>query len=134
MKDENRRKNRDEELAHAEESLKAGCLLMENSLFREALPKLYYAFFHALRAVLFTKGLEPRSHEGVSYLFNLHFVRTGLFSEETHRFFKRLMKYRHQAEYGIGFEITEKDCEEWRLDVSRIIGEIKEFLKSGAEA
>jgi uncharacterized protein (UPF0332 family) len=130
LKDENRQKNRDEELAHADESLKAGALLIENRLYREALPKLYYALFHALRALLFTEGLEPRSHEGVSHLFNLHFVRTGHFSDERHRFYRRLMKYRHEAEYGIGFEITEKDCLEWHTEVTRMIDEIKTFLHS----
>ncbi len=128
MKEENRLKNRDEELAHADESLKAGYVLMENRLYREALPKFYYALFHAMRALLFTEGLEPRSHEGVSHLFNLHFVKPGLFSNERHRFFKRLMKYRHEADYGLGFDITEKDCDEWRSEVSGIIVEIKEFL------
>jgi uncharacterized protein (UPF0332 family) len=130
LKDENRSKNRDEEMAHAEEALKAGHILMEHGLFREALPKLYYALFHAMRALLFTKGLEPKSHEGVTHLFNLHFVKPGLFSDERNRFFKRLMKYRHEAEYGLGSEIREKDCEEWHREVSRAIDEIKEFMHS----
>jgi hypothetical protein len=34
LKEENRSKNRDEELAHAEEALKAGYVLVENQLFR----------------------------------------------------------------------------------------------------
>jgi uncharacterized protein (UPF0332 family) len=66
----------------------------------------------------------------VSHLFNIHFVQTDLFSNDRHRFFKRLMKYRHEAEYGLGFDITEKDCNEWSRQVSNIIDEIKGFLRA----
>ncbi|MBC8179428.1 MAG: HEPN domain-containing protein [Deltaproteobacteria bacterium] len=41
-------------------------MLIDGKLFRESVPKLYYTMFHILRALLFTKGLEPRSHGGVS--------------------------------------------------------------------
>lgn len=110
MRAENTKKNSEEEMTHAEESLRAAHVLMESQLFREAMPKLYYAVFHSLRSLLFSIGLEPRSHEGVSHLFHLHFVRPGLFPVTRHSFFKKLMKYRHDAEYGLGFQITEKDC------------------------
>ncbi|MEW6666952.1 MAG: HEPN domain-containing protein [Thermodesulfobacteriota bacterium] len=130
MKAENSRKNSQEEMTHAEESLRAARVLMENQLFREALPKLYYVVFHSLRSLLFSIGLEPRSHEGISHLFHLHFVKPGLFPVATHRFFKRLMKYRHDAEYGLGFQITEKDCTEWLVDVVSLTEEIKKYLRS----
>jgi uncharacterized protein (UPF0332 family) len=75
VKEENKKKNMDEELSHAHESLKAARILIDAKFFREAVPKLYYALFHALRALLFTEGLEPKTHEGVSHYFNVHFVR-----------------------------------------------------------
>jgi hypothetical protein len=40
VKEENKRKNMEEELSHADESLKAASLLIDSQLFREAIPKL----------------------------------------------------------------------------------------------
>ena len=130
MKAKNSKKNSEEEMTHAEESLRAARVLMENQLYREALPKLYYAVFHSLRSLLFSIGLEPRSHEGVSHLFHLHFVRPGLFPVARHRFIKKLIKYRHDAEYGLGFQITEQDCTEWHAESLSLIEDIKQFLRS----
>ena len=71
MKEENKRENIKEELSRADESLHAARILIDAKLFRESIPKLYYTLFHTLRALLFTKGLEPRSHGGVNHYFNI---------------------------------------------------------------
>lgn len=129
MKDENKRKNIEEELSHADESLKAARILIDAELFRESVPKLYYAMFHALRALLFTEGLEPKSHGGVSHFFNNHFVKPELFGREYGRFFSRLMKYRHEADYGLASEITAQDCDGWSKEVADFVDVVKNYLK-----
>ena len=134
MKDENKRKNICEELAHADESLYAARILVEAGLFRESIPKLYYAVFHALCALLFTKGLEPRSHGGVSHYFNIHFIIPELFSREYGRFFNRLMKYRHEADYGLAFEINEQDSNEWLEKTVGFIEVTKDFIENTRES
>lgn len=90
---------------------------------------LYYTMFHSIRALLFAKGLEPKSHGGVSHYFNAHFVGTEPFPHKWGRFFNRLMKYRHEADYGLVFEIVEQDCIEWLGEVSEFIEVVKTFLK-----
>ena len=67
----------DAELARAEETLRAAEVLLREGLTNDAVGRAYYAGFHAVRALLFSVGLEPRSHRGAIQLFNLHFVRTG---------------------------------------------------------
>jgi len=130
VKEENKRENIKEELSHADESLQAAHILIDAKLFRESIPKLYYTMFHTLRALLFTKGLEPRSHGGVSHYFNSHFVRPELFLREHGRFFNRLMKYRHEADYGLACEITDQDCNEWLKKVVEFVELVRDFLKS----
>ena len=39
------------------------------------------------------------------------------------------MKYRHEADYGLVFEIIEQDCIEWFEDVSKFIETVRIFLK-----
>ena len=62
MKQESKRKNADEALSHGDESLRAARVLIDAGLFRESIPKLYYTMFHSISALLFAKGLEPKSH------------------------------------------------------------------------
>ena len=134
MKEENKRKNIKEELSHADESLHAARVLIDAKLFRESISKLYYAMFHALRALLFTKGLEPKSHGGVRYYFNTHFVKPELFPQEYGRFFNRLMKYRHEADYGLACEITKQDCNEWLKMVVEFMKVIRKSIKDYCES
>ena len=129
MKQESKRKNAVEELSRGDESLRAARVLIDAELFRESVPKLYYTMFHALRALLFVKGLEPKSHGGVSHFFNTHFVGTEPFPRKWGRFFNRLMKYRHEADYGLVSEIVEQDCIEWFEEVSEFIETVRTFLE-----
>ncbi|WP_420536147.1 HEPN domain-containing protein [Dictyoglomus turgidum] len=39
-------------------------MLFENGLIKDAISRLYYYTLHMVRALLFTKGFEPKSHEG----------------------------------------------------------------------
>lgn len=47
-------------------------------IHRKCIANLYYAAFHAVRALLFFHGLDTRTHEGTQRLFAAHFVKPGL--------------------------------------------------------
>ncbi|MGC8813731.1 HEPN domain-containing protein [Dictyoglomus sp.] len=64
MKDENIRLNVKEEIERAKEAHKSANILFENGLIKDAISRLYYYTLHMVRALLFTKGFEPKSHEG----------------------------------------------------------------------
>jgi uncharacterized protein (UPF0332 family) len=75
LKEANKKENVREEIDRANESMKAADLLFKNGFTRDAVARLYYSLLYAVRAILLTKGLEPRSHEGALRLFGLHFVK-----------------------------------------------------------
>lgn len=104
MTDEGRGASSAEELALAREELAAADQLA-SALPRIALTRAYFAVFHAMRAALCGAGLEPRTHRGTLHLFNLHFVKTGIFPPEIARLGSRLQKYREEADYGASFVI-----------------------------
>jgi uncharacterized protein (UPF0332 family) len=82
VNEENKKENVREEIHHANESMKAADLLFNNGFIRDAVSKLYYSLLYTVRAMLLTKGLEPKSHEGALRLFGLHFVKQGIFEAE----------------------------------------------------
>ncbi len=99
MMEENKRENIREEIERATEVRKAAELLFSNNFIKDAVSKLYYFLLYSVRALLLTKGLEPKSHEGALRLFGLHFVKEGLFMAQDSHVFSKLMKFREEADY-----------------------------------
>jgi uncharacterized protein (UPF0332 family) len=89
-----------EELTRADEELAAADTLMTARLFRVAVTRAYFAAFHAARALLYANGHEPRTHEGVHHLLQIHFVKTARLEIEQGRALARLQTYRGEADYG----------------------------------
>ena len=85
MIEQNRRRNVALETERAAASLRAAEVCLEASLWDDAVSRGYYAAYHIVQAVLFTAGLEARTHEGIHDLFFLHFVRPGVFPQRLAR-------------------------------------------------
>lgn len=62
--------------------------------------RLYYACFHAVNAVLHTKGFDPTTHQGTLRLFGKEVVTEGDATRDDGRFFNDLRSYRQIADYG----------------------------------
>ncbi|MBI3184585.1 MAG: HEPN domain-containing protein [Myxococcales bacterium] len=112
MSPENRRLAIDEELVAMDENLAAARALIGLNLLRPAMTRVYYAVFHAARALLFAEGIEPKSHEGVQHLFNLHYVKAGRIEPVWNRVYSRLQKFREEADYGSAFVLDREGLEE----------------------
>ena len=82
MTGDNKASNIREEVIRGEECLRAAEHLLEGGFFNDSVSRAYYAAFHWARAVLLTRGLEPRSHRGVIQLLGLHFVKEGQLGED----------------------------------------------------
>jgi len=82
------------ELVRATEALAAATLLYENGYISDAISRLYYFVLYHVRALLLSKALEPRSHDGALRLLGLHFVREGLMEKRAAQVFSKLMKFR----------------------------------------
>ena len=109
MTEKNKKDNIREEISRARTALEAADLLASNSYLNEAVSRLYYSLLYRIRALLLTKGLEPRSHEGALRLFSLHFVKGGPLAPESAHTFSKLMKYREEADYNPSYSFTERN-------------------------
>jgi len=129
MNEENKKRNIQEELERANEAKEAAKLLFDNGFLKDAVSKLYYSLLYAIRALLLTKGLEPKSHEGALRLFGLHFVKEGIFETKYSHIFSKLMKYREEADYNPSYEFTREDFIEFNIEAERLIDKIIAYLK-----
>jgi len=105
-------------------------LLFEHGQIRDAVSRLYYSVFYAMRALLLTRALQPRSHEGALNLFSLHFVRSALFEPGDAHTFSRLQKYRQEADYASSYVFTASDYLEFSREAEQLLTKIETHIKT----
>lgn len=113
------RKNRGEnihlELELGNQARAEAEVLLEKKLVKGAVSRTYYFVLHYTKALLYSLGLEAKSHEGVGHPLNLHFIKSGKFPPRYGKLFSRLQKYREQADYDPALVFTLQDAmEEFR--------------------
>jgi uncharacterized protein (UPF0332 family) len=129
MIEENKRENIREEIERATEARKVAELLFSNDFIKDAVSKLYYFLLYSIRALLLTKGLEPKSHEGALRLFGLHFVKEGIFISQDSHVFSKLMKFREEADYNPSYIFTKEDFKDLAIEADNLFLKITVYLK-----
>lgn len=129
MNERNKKTNIQVELEKASQSHKEAQILAQNDLFSGAISRLYYSVFHTVRALLLTKGLQPKSHEGVSHLLSRHFVKQKILPPRAAHIFSRLMKYREEADYNPSYVFTGDDFEDFQKEARELSSAILAYLE-----
>lgn len=124
-----RQLNIQDEWSRANTVLKESKVLAEQQLWEGATSRAYYAGFHAVQALLLTQGLQPKTHSGTLYLFNHHFVKTGLIEPEYSQILARAAKYREEADYRHTMVFTKFQTEQTIQEVIHFLKRIEDFLK-----
>ena len=128
MTEENKKENIKNELDRASKALDAANLLFHNDFMSDAVSRLYYFLLHNIKALLLTKGLEPKSHEGVLRVFSLHFIKGGIFEPGASHIFAKLMKYREEADYNPAYIFIKEDFVEFRKEAEELAEQIKAYI------
>jgi uncharacterized protein len=102
---ENREANARQELASARDALKVARAALALEIPRDAMSRAYYAAFHAVRALLLTEGVEPKSHAGLVRLFGEHWIRPGKLPTRDNLLLTRMGAYRQASDYSYGFPL-----------------------------
>ena len=125
----NAKANALDEAVHGSESLASSECLLDNGFLRDAVSRAYYAAFHWARAVLLSKGIEPKSHRGVIQMFSLHFVKDGPITEEAVDMLAHLATYRELCDYTSSASFTEEQVREEISRARRFIEACRPFVK-----
>ncbi len=86
-------------LGKAEEMLLSAKRDLAVAAFGDAASRAYYAAFHAVSAVLASKGMTFSSHTQTLGAFNRDFIKTDVFPRETSKKLQRLFEDRQTADY-----------------------------------
>lgn len=105
--------------------------ILENAALWDTLAnRVYYAVFHAVTALLIMNGLHAGSHQGVSVLFNKHFVKENLVDEKYGRLLARLENMREKSDYTCLFETTKEEVMPMILQAKEMISIIENLINS----
>jgi uncharacterized protein (UPF0332 family) len=125
---ENRRANLALELEKGQNALEAARLCAQAKLWDDSESRAYCAAFHHVQALLFSAGVEARSHAGTHHLFHLHFVKPGLVPARLGKLLAGLQKYREQADYERAVGFTEEGAREELANAEQICASIRDKL------
>lgn len=73
--------------------------LLKLQYYNTAANRLYYAAFYAACALLVAYTINTKSHDGVRQMFNLHFVKTGMFPSYFGKYYNELFSGRTTGDY-----------------------------------
>lgn len=96
--------------------------------------RVYYAVFHAVMALLIKNGLHAGSHQGVSVLFNKHFVKENLIDEKYGRLLARLENMREKSDYTCLFETTKEEVLPMIPQAKEMISIIENLIDSNKDS
>ncbi len=96
-------------IAKARQTLNEVPILIQSNFLNNAINRLYYACFYGVSALLLDRNIQAKSHAGTKQMFGLHFVKTGILTEEANDFFKLVFELRHTGDYDdyIVFDLKE---------------------------
>ena len=110
------------ELASSQDNLSA-------DRYAESLSNSYYAIFHSIRAVLALEGKDFRKHSGVISYFQVHYIKTGVFSKETSNFIQDAFRLRTKADYEDFYVATRVDAEQQLRNAETIYTQVGIYIQ-----
>ncbi|MDE6269022.1 MAG: HEPN domain-containing protein [Muribaculaceae bacterium] len=96
--------------------------------------RLYYSAFYACIALLLKNQIVTTSHAGVNRMMNLHFIQTGILSEEEGKLLKRLFRMRQTGDYDDLMDWDEEDVLPYIPKVENLLSRISELINERVES
>ena len=115
-------------LEKSDKMLEAANWLIEEERWSLAANRLYYALFHAVKALLTSESHPTGTHRGAGNLFYLYYVKTGIFSLEENKVYARLQQLRDEGDYNCVIDVDKEDVEDFIEPTCALIKKIKKYI------
>ena len=98
------------ESLRAEDCRQVAELCLRHGFYADSISRSYYAVLHAARAALALRDITIRNHRGLTSMFGLHVVQTGLVEGHWGSVIGQLSALRLDADYDIRVFFGEADA------------------------
>jgi uncharacterized protein (UPF0332 family) len=104
-------------------------VLIQTGRLLGAVNRIYYAIFHATKAVLATEKLESSKHSGVVAIFHKEFVHTGKIEKEYGKIIDEAFRSRSKSDYIDYTTFDQETVTRLFKDCEAFLERIKSFLE-----
>lgn len=115
-------------MAKAEDDLEGSELLLSGGKFAQSLNRSYYAMFHATRALLTFDKVDSKKHSGVIRLFNMYYLKPGIFDNKLGKVLIEAEKIRTRSDYDDFYVASKQQAERQLVNAKEFIATIKSYL------
>jgi uncharacterized protein (UPF0332 family) len=112
----------------AERSVQAARNLRDDGDYDFAISRAYYALFHAVSAMLLSRGIIRSKHSGVIAAFGQEFVKSGEFSAADQRLLQAAFEDRNEGDYAGVFPSREK-VDQRLVDAEAFVTRVASLLR-----
>ena len=114
----------------AKEDLDAAHLLFDTGNYRIANNRVYYAIFHALRAVLVFDNFDSSKHSGIIAEFRRRYIKEGIFPTEMSKMIGSAFTIRNASDYDDMFIASRDDTEEQIANAEYIYKLLRTYISN----
>ncbi|MCL2881697.1 MAG: HEPN domain-containing protein [Coriobacteriia bacterium] len=112
----------------ARSALEDARTLFAQTSYRGSNNRAYYAVFDGLRALLALEGVDYRKHSGVISHFQMHYVKTGVFSSELSRIVTSASLVRNASDYEDFFVASRQEAQAQIEGAAQLLDAIGAFI------
>ena len=103
-------------------------LHIQNQLWITAVNRIYYACFYAVSALMVDREIESHTHSGTKQIFGFHFIKTGIISPESGKFFSTIFNLRQTGDYDDFVEFDQNYVTALLMPAADLISQIEKTL------
>ncbi|MFQ6085910.1 MAG: HEPN domain-containing protein [Candidatus Bathyarchaeia archaeon] len=96
--------------------------------YEGAVSRTYYTMFHCAKALLLTRGLYPKTHEGVLASFSRDFIKTGTLPREMGVHLMEAKRRREKVDYVPLSTVTRDEAEDLIERARAFLGHSRKHL------
>ena len=126
--DKDRKALADYRLNSAKDCISSAQLEFEAEKYKASANRVYYAMFHAIRAVLALDGIDFKKHSAVISQFRQSYIKTGIFDIKYSDVIKHTFNVRMDSDYEDFYVISKDEVNEQIDEITGFISEIEAYI------
>ncbi|MFV0341601.1 MAG: HEPN domain-containing protein [Anaerocolumna sp.] len=112
----------------AKEDLDTAKMNHNNSMYKAAINRSYYAMFHGMRSVTILDGFDSSKHSGIIAFFNQTYIKNGIFDKVISKIIAGASRLREKSDYTDFYIASKQDSADQLSKAEEFLRVIDEFL------
>jgi len=117
-------------VAKSNECLNEAQALFDLHFYAGAINRSYYSIFNAIQALLQSKDIMVKTHQGAHVQFHQHFIKPGAFNDEMKIIPQKVEALRLKGDYEPDHQMYEEDAQTALLLARQFYDAVKNYMNA----